>query len=128
MIENILKEKGIKVTKSRIQILSLISNNYEIGIKDIMNKCNDNMNQTTIYRILDTFLEKEIIEKKVNYSNEVYYSLKPLDHSHYINCVKCHKKEKISEEEIENFENSVCKNYQLISHDIEFFGICKNCR
>ena len=127
MIETILKEKGIKVTKSRIQILDLICNNYGIGIKDLINKCNEKMNQTTIYRKIDTFLEKEIIEKKISYNNEVYYTLKPMEHSHYICCIKCHKKEKINEKEIENFEKNVSKNYKIVSHDIEFFGICKNC-
>lgn len=127
MIEKIFKDKGLKITNSRKQVYDVIKNNKINTIKSIIDKC-ENINTTTIYRIIDIFLEKDIIDKKISVDNEVYYEIKPTKHSHYISCVKCNKKEKIDDKYIASFEKNISKGYEVIHHDIDFVGICESCR
>lgn len=128
MIEKLFKENNLKLTKQRKLIYEIISNNNEEAtLKTIISKCNNKLNITTIYRVLDIFLENNLIKKKIDLSKEVYYEIIPHEHIHYINCIKCHNKTKIDPKEIELFEKKVSKDYKLISHDIDFTGICKEC-
>ncbi len=127
MIEETFKKRGLKLTKQRKLIYNIISKGSNVTLKDIEKECLNKLNITTIYRIIDIFLEKEIISKKIGFNKDVYYEITPIEHTHYIKCVKCHKKTKIDSKDIEEFEQKVSKNYVLLSHDIEFNGICKKC-
>lgn len=128
MIEEIFKNSNIKLTKQRKLIYNIIKDDNHIStIKYIVSKSNDSLNTATIYRIIDTFLSNNLIVKKIGLTGEVYYEIKPQGHNHYINCIKCHKKKKIDPKEIEKFEQKVSNGYRLVSHDIEFSGICENC-
>lgn len=122
MIESILIKKQIKVTNQRKMILNYINNNNNFTIKDIINSIK-NINQSTIYRILSLFEEKNIINKVV-INNEVYYSLNKIKHEHYIECSKCHKKEKLNGCPYNNFD---LKGFKInINEPIK--GICQSCQ
>lgn len=127
-MNNILTKKGLKTTKQRQIIIDIINNlDTEATLKNITKKCCNNVDNSTVYRIIETFLEKEIIEKRINYNEEIYYAIKE-EHGHYFTCIKCHKKEKIEcpLEEIETqFEKE--KGYKIINHTILINGLCKNC-
>lgn len=128
MIEEIFKENNLKLTKPRKLIYEIISDsNNEPTLKNIIKNSENKINITTIYRILEIFLEKNLIEKKIDLNKNIYYEIKLKEHVHFINCIKCHKRTKIDSEEIKLFEQKVSKDYKVISHDIEFKGICKNC-
>lgn len=120
--ESLLKNHNLKITNSRLLILSLI-NSLDINAtkKNIILK--SNIDKSTVYRILEILLKENIIEKNLNYNNEVYYSVIE-EHTHYIKCIKCHKKEKLDICPISNLEKN---GYKIISHKIEIDGICANC-
>lgn len=120
--EEILRSNDLKITNSRILLLQIINNlDVDATNKNILEHIN--VDRSTIYRIIDLFLEKNIIEKNLNYQDEIYYSIKS-EHSHYIKCVKCHKKEKIDICPITDLEK---KGYTILNHKIEVDGICHNC-
>lgn len=127
MIENIFQENNIKITKQRKEIIAIILKlSDNATIKNII-KESLTCNKSTIYRILKYFYQKNIIDKEINYNNEIYYYLKE-KHSHYITCIKCHKKVKIACCPIESIKANLTKEgYEIISHKIEIIGICKNC-
>jgi len=132
---NTLKEKGFKVTQTRLDILGIFSNgckpiNAEYIYKILKNK---RVNLVTIYRTLLSF-EKASILKRVNLHQEsVYYELVGDHHHHHIVCLKCKK--------VSNFNGckedsdllilkalKQTKDFDLISHhSFDLFGICKKC-
>lgn len=118
--DKLLKDHGLKVTIQRKQVLSAI---YELDTsasnKNILNCIN--MDKSTMYRIIDLFINKGIIEKNINVNDIVYYSIK--EHKHYIKCIKCHKKDLIDICPIDNID----KDYKILSHKIEIEGICNDC-
>ena len=117
MVE-ILKQNNIKITKQRISILKQL-NDYKT-MKDLLKENND-INYSTIYRIIQLFLEKEIIKIEIK-NNEKNYIINNKEHVHYLNCIKCHKKEKLDFCPIQQIND-----FQIISHQLTIDGICKDC-
>ena len=75
------------------------------------------------------FIEKEIFLKYVNKDGQVYYMINE-GHVHYINCIKCNERIKIDFCPIDEISKNIYEQsgYTLLSHNIVFDGICKNCQ
>ena len=123
MIEEYFKGKNIKLTKQRKLIFDIIDEYGEVTFKDIRNKCGNKMNNSTIYRIIELFLNNNVIIKTLN--NEIYYSINKNEHKHYIYCVKCHKKTLINICPINSIKDT---GYKVLSHQIQINGICSDCQ
>lgn len=123
MLEDILKSKNLKVTKQRINVLkNIVKLEDDATIINIINSCN--MDKSTVYRIINTFITHNIIIKDVNYNNNDYYMLKS-NHKHYIKCVKCNKKILFDSCPIDNIK---VNDYEIINHSLKIEGICNECR
>lgn len=121
-MEELLRKNKLKITRQRLEILNLINTlDDNATIKNISSKMK--IDNSTMYRIIELLLEKNIIEKNLNYDNEIYFKIKE-NHIHYIKCIKCHKKEKIEICPIENIEE---KGFKILNHKIEIDGICTDC-
>lgn len=121
-MKELLKKNNLKITKQRLEILNLINKlDDDATIKNISNETK--IDNSTMYRIIELFLEKNIIEKNLNCNDEIYFKIKE-KHIHYIKCIKCHKKEKIEICPIENIEE---KGFKILNHKIEIDGICNDC-
>lgn len=120
-IEKLLKQNNLKITNQRIKTLDVIINlDNNATINNIKEKLD--FDKSTIYRIINLLMEKNIIEKNIE-NKKIYYSLKE-EHKHYIKCIKCNKKEEIEECLINKIEN---KGYKVLNHKLEIEGICSNC-
>lgn len=120
-IEKLLKQNNLKITNQRIKTLDVIINlDNNATINNIKEKLY--FDKSTIYRIINLLMEKNIIEKNID-NKKIYYSLKE-EHKHYIKCIKCNKKEEIEECLIKKIEN---KGYKVLNHKLEIEGICSNC-
>ena len=126
---DIFEIKKKKKTKPRMLVYNIIEKENEVSIKNIISKLENDADKSTIYRIIELFLEKNIIDKKVDENKNIYYIIHENKHIHYMNCNICHKKDIISNEAIDKLEKEVINNdFIITSHDIEFRGICKDCR
>lgn len=119
------KSKRVKLTKQRKLVFEAIEKLEEASFKDIQKICGKEMDNSTIYRIIDLFLKKDIINKNVDNSNNLVYSLNKEEHKHYIYCVKCHNKELIDICPIDSIKKT---GYKLLSHQIRIDGICDECQ
>lgn len=129
-IKDLFKFKKIKYTNQRGLVLEVINKlGDNATLKNILNSCKNEVDNSTIYRIIDLFIEKEIIDKSLNYNNEIYYAIKE-EHGHYFTCIKCHKKEKINNCPLENIEHSLeeDKGYKILNHIVKIEGICNECQ
>ncbi len=121
---DIFKRFNIKKTKQREAIYAIIANTEkDMSLKDIISQAKD-INNSTVYRIIDLFVEKKIIFKRISSKNEIFYEVNSLEDKHYIKCVKCHKKEEIEMCPISDID---LKGFKIINHDIEINGICNDC-
>ena len=75
-VQSILKNSSLSVTASRKRILDIfLSANNALAHQDIEIKCADEYDRVTIYRTLQTFLEKGIIHNIPTTDNAVRYAL-----------------------------------------------------
>lgn len=119
MVEKVFKEYKIKLTKQRKAIYNSLNN--PITIKELIIK-NKDIDQSTIYRIIELFLSKHIIDEEL-INNQIYYSLHNNDHIHYINCIKCNKKAVLEICPIKDIDG-----FTVTAHKIELSGICDECK
>ena len=128
-MENLFKNKQLRVTKQRSEVIDAVRKLQELAtLKNIVTKCSD-VDQSTVYRIVDLLVAKNIFEKRVNYDEEIYYAIKE-EHGHYFTCVKCHKREEITDCPLETLEQKFEqeKGYEILEHTVLINGICDECK
>lgn len=128
-MDELFKNNGLKITNQRKQVIEVINKLGEAAtLKNIIKEVKK-VDKSTIYRILDLLINKNILEKRINYNEEIYYSIKE-EHGHYFNCISCHKKEKIDACPLKEIEKQYEKEkgYLILNHTIYIDGICNDCQ
>lgn len=97
-INNILKRSQLSVTSSRLKILELfLANNGALAHADIERKTHEKFDRVTVYRTLQSFLDKGIIHSIPTADNSIRYALckddcsqghHQDDHIHFL-CIIC---------------------------------------
>lgn len=133
-----LKAKGYKTTRVRTLVIELLANSKSpISVTEILQKFTLRPNEltvpnkTTIYRELDFLLEQGII-REIDFSeSKKRYEFKDAKHHHHIICVKCKKIEDVDlNQDLKAQETKITKekNFKIINHSLEFFGLCSICQ
>src|SRR6476620_2028951 len=132
-IAEILRRKNLSVTDSRRKILSLfLASNDALAHGDIEKKAGEKFDRVTVYRTLQTFVEKGIIHTIPSSDNSVRYALckdcteghHHDDHVHFVcsNCKKTICLDDVVSPKIDLPEGYVAENVQVVIH-----GTCKDC-
>lgn len=135
-----LKSNSLRVTSTRIAVANILikNSNFYLTAEDIFDEINKSKgikcDQVSVYRILATFEELEIV-KKSDFNNDASrycinnsFESKSHTHEHYFKCIKCLTIEAFSECFILKKEKELEKNgYRQLSHHIEITGLCPAC-
>lgn len=128
----LLNSKSQRVTGPRLEILRVLKESRDpMTISEIHGKVkNKNMDLATVYRTVNLFHENNIV-CEIDFKDEFkrYELLYDRNHHHHIVCRKCRKIENVDTcilNELEKFLTE--KGYSEITHSLEFFGICSECR
>lgn len=132
-IEDILKDKGLRITKQRKLILETIAKEENpISAEEIYEIIKDKakLDLSTIYRNLNTLEEAEILLKTTNVDGISYYQLNNDEHKHFITCTSCKKKFVIENCPVHLLEENIEKEtgFLINGHNFEFTGICPECQ
>ena len=87
-----------------------------------------NMGLTTVYRHLRNLQQKGLVRCRNLPTGEALYSPVNRDH-HHLTCVDCGQTVTLKSCPIKNIElpKTQTKNFELLFHTLEFFGLCKSC-
>ena len=133
--QDILKRNQLSLTESRKKILGLILNRSgAFSHGDIEKQVGDELDRVTIYRTLQTFLDKGIIHIIPTAENYVQYALCRDDcseghhHDHHVHfvCEKCGHT--ICLENVTVPVIKLPKGYSNTRTEMLVNGICKDCR
>ncbi|HPF82603.1 MAG TPA: transcriptional repressor [Bacilli bacterium] len=126
-MEELFKENNIKLTSQRKEIYNIVKCNPST-IKEIISN-STNIDNSTIYRIVELFVEKNLFMTNVDGNGKVYYTVNE-EHIHYISCIKCNKKVAINYCPVDEIKKRVYEDvgYTLVFHNMIFEGICSDCR
>lgn len=129
----LLKSKGLKVTKARFAILHILySALNSLSAEEIFNKCKDmkiGINLSTVYRCLECYESNDVVTKFSSSDGVYLYKLKREEHKHIITCSICHQKVEIPCP-MSQFEELVEKEtgFTVTSQDIVIKGVCDKCK
>ena len=117
-IENLVKEKNIKLTSARVEILKkLLHAEKPLSYDEL--KDHISMDKATFYRNINKFEEKMIVNSFESNDKKRYFEIYALPHPHFI-CVKCDKIECIKKPLDFNLSGYTIENIILK-------GKCKEC-
>jgi Fur family ferric uptake transcriptional regulator len=129
----ILRRRNLSVTDSRKKILSIfLSHPDALAHGDIEKKAGEKFDRVTVYRTLQTFVEKGILHTIPTAENSVFYALckdcdeghHHDDHVHFVctNCTKTYCLDGVVSPRLELPEGYRPETVQVLIH-----GICREC-
>ena len=134
-IQQLLKRNQLSVTDSRSKILELfLQQNGALAHADIEKKSGASFDRVTVYRTLQTFVEKGIIHTIPTTDNSVRYALckdncseghHHDNHVHFI-CLKCGTT--LCLEEVVAPEIKIRKGFSVNEIEVVVKGICMDCQ
>src|SRR6478609_1245485 len=131
----ILKNSGLSITDKRLKILELFQKNSKaLSHADIENLSGKNFDRVTIYRTLQTFVDKGIVHTIPTADNSIMYALCKEacseghhhdDHVHFL-CDICGTTYCLDNVNIP--EVNIPKGFSVHQTNVLINGVCKNCR
>jgi len=130
-----LRRKGLKLTRQRETILKAFLKIEEHPSTEelykVIKRKESNIGHATVFRTLKLLIEAGI-------AREVYLGDKRVrfEHGHghrhhdHLVCQACSKLIETVDSEIEKLQDDLCKKFDFIpiSHRLQIFGICKECK
>ncbi len=128
----LLEESSLRKTQGRVALLEiLIEKHGPFSVEEIHHFVQSKkMDLATVYRCLTAFEEISLVRRCDFGDGIARYELHlgSGHHHHHVICKICRKSEKIDDCEVAKLETLVeKKGYTRISHNLEFFGICRQC-
>jgi Fur family peroxide stress response transcriptional regulator len=129
-ITNKLKEKGLRVTPQRIAIFEAIKklNNHPTAdnVIEYIKKKHPNISTGTVYKVLDSFIENNLL-KKVKTENGIMRYDPYLPNHHHLYCVEANKIIDYEDKELDEIINDYfkikkIKNFKIQDINLQIIG------
>ena len=134
-IASLLKRSDLSVTESRRKILHLfLEQTGALAHGDIERKAGEKFDRVTVYRTLQTFVEKGIIHTIPTAGNSIRYALCKDEctgghhHDHHIHFVCSQCDNTYCLDDVVTPDIKLPKGYQAEHVEVVVEGVCKNCR
>lgn len=131
--ESLLKERSLKLTQGRIDLLSLLmKETMPRTVEELHTLLKNSVNEVTLYRTLETFEEADLVRKVELGHGHAHYEIIPgRAHHHHVICTSCGDIEDVDVKHRANLQKEarkLARNFSTISrYSLEFFGLCKEC-
>lgn len=126
---NMLKEKGLKITQQRLEVLKYLDENRVHPTADMIynaiKKEMPSLSRTTIYNSLVTLRENGLIRMISIDPHEARYDINTKNHIHFL-CDICGRIYDIEKDNDIVFERYM-DGHKIDSIDLYAHGICRNC-
>ena len=119
------------ITEMRKDILRIIEeSDVPVTVKKIRELLKASPDNSTIYRALRYFQEKNLIKSLIFADNVQYFYSAGRPHSHFVLCRECRRMDPFDSCAAHHLQDKVEKQmeYEILDHFFYFVGICKNCR
>lgn len=133
--ENIILQKGLKITKHRKMILEIMDKTANPVTAEeifmVMKKNGENPCLSTVYRTLDVFENNDLIIKSKSLDDgKARYEWNSLEHKHHVVCTNCHKIQYINQCPLSEVEKALKSTigFDVTGHKLEIYGWCKECQ
>jgi Fur family transcriptional regulator, ferric uptake regulator len=130
---HLLQQSNLKATNARKVALHFFEKeNRPLDADDVLTHLREHDLETdraTVYRILDIFFKKGLINRFEFQEGKFRYELSGRTDHHHLICEKCGKIEDISDCNIGELEKDIKKKkgFLVKRHSLEFYGMCPAC-
>lgn len=127
-----LKVCNLKLTKGRLAVIDILLENSKPTSADFIYEAlkvrGISVDLSTVYRTLETLLDKGVVEKFDLGNGKYNYALKDEGHKHILVCSKCHKELEIDcpMKQVEHILTSKT-GFTFFEHDLKIKGLCQDC-
>ena len=126
---------GVRSTRQRSAIIALLDSVDEFRsaqeLHDELRRRGENIGLTTVYRTLQSLSAAELVDMvRTDTGESVYRRCSADDHHHHLVCRSCGSAVEVSGREVEAWAAEVAgaHGFSDVSHTIELFGTCADCR
>lgn len=130
-----IRHSGLKNTKHRAEILQMLEQSPQpVAAEDIYMRLQHggvSINLSTVYRILDAFAAKNLLNKlSLTGDSRTLYEYNRMAHRHYLICISCKKIEAIDACPLKEYQRQVTEqtHFEIVGHKLDMFGYCPECR
>ena len=134
LLKNLFKEKKLRKSHPRLLIYQELSHAKKpLSPQELYQslvKKQKKIGLTSIYRSLELFESLGIVFKIVNGSSVKYKLCELEEHHHHIICKACGSVVELNFCDISDWSKKVTEStgYQVIDHQLNFYGFCKACK
>lgn len=117
----------LKKTSARTEVYAAFEHSSSpLSVAQLQKAC-PNIPLATLYRVVDSFIETDLIELSDEFQpKEKHFALKDSHGHHVAKCVVCHLSIPLKECPI-HLETSI-EGFQVLHHRLEIEGICSACQ
>ena len=126
---------GVRSTRQRAAIIALLDDvdgfRSAQELHDELRRRGENIGLTTVYRTLQSLASAEQVDTvRVDTGESVYRRCADGEHHHHLVCRSCGSAVEVSGREVEAWAAEVAAGHGFsdVSHTIELFGTCADCR
>ena len=126
---------GVRATRQRAAIMTLLDSVDEFRsaqeLHDALRRSGENIGLTTVYRTLQSLSSADLVDMvRTDTGESVYRRCSAPDHHHHLVCRSCGSAVEVSGREVEAWAAEVAgaHGFSDVSHTIELFGTCADCR
>jgi Fur family ferric uptake transcriptional regulator len=135
IFENYIRSKNLRHSEKRILILDAFLRTEEHLTAEelyrLVQKKNPSIGTATIYRTLKLLCESGLCrELRLDDGSTRYEHLYGHEHHDHLICTSCGRLMEVLDPEIEKLQEKLAKTrgFQIRSHKLEIYGICRRCR
>jgi Fur family ferric uptake transcriptional regulator len=127
------KKLNLRPTPIRTAILEILKKSkHPMTVSELVTETDKHSvkpNQATVYRVLEVLVKHGLV-KQIDFKEGKYRYEVEGDHHHHLVCTKCGHIEPIHEACISVSSEFILQTYEfrVTEHQLEFFGLCKNCQ
>lgn len=125
-----LSQAGFRITPGRIKVFGVLRKGKPVTMADVSSELKNSIDGATVYRTLESFVEKGIANHVHFKDRSVRYELADLPHHHHVVCEDCGAIEDVdvcADDLGKEALKSSHKFSTITQHSVEFFGICNDC-
>ena len=140
LLKSRLKEKGLKVTRQRLLVLSVLEQNSgrhmtAEDIYELVSEDYPDIGLATVYRTLQLLWDMQLVDRIsfddscVRYEIGHLFSGEAKHNHHHLICRKCGKVMPFDDDLLDDLECYIEKatGFHVLDHELKFFGLCREC-
>ena len=140
LLKDRLKEKGLKVTRQRLLVLSVLEENSgrhmtAEDIYELVSADYPDIGLATVYRALQLLWEMQLVDRISFDDGCVRYEIGHLfqgeakHNHHHLICRRCNKVIPFGDDLLDDLEHHIEEEtgFHVLDHELKFFGLCREC-